>query len=168
MTDTNADPGTENTPTDDRTAGSPPSGDTSVVPETTQADAADSGMAEANAEAKSWRLKYRAADTRAQVAEARVEQQNRRHVERVLATRLADPTDAWANGLDLDAVLDGDGLVDDEAVLTYAEELIAAKPHYAAKLRPVGAPASAVNGSDPIPTPGSGINWQGLLGGKTG
>lgn len=121
-----------------------------------------------NAEAKQWRLKFRAADTRAQIAEARVEAQNRRHAEQVLAKRLADPTDAWANGLDLDSVLDDSGLVDDEALLAYADELVDRKPHYAAKLRPVGTPASTVNGDGKIPGAATGLTWRDLLGGNTG
>jgi hypothetical protein len=147
--------------------------DTTAMPPEINADTPEAapegdGTTDANAEAKSWRLKYRSAATRADIAEARVSQQNRRHVEQVLAKRLADPADAFANGLELDNVLDDDGLVDEDAVLDYANDLVSRKPHYAAKLQPIGAPASSVKSADPIPTPGSGIEWHDLLGGKSG
>lgn len=121
---------------------------------------------DANTEAKNWRLKYRAAATRADIAEARVAEQNRKHAERVLAHRLADPSDAWTFGADLNTMLDDYGLVDDAAVLRYADELVAAKPHLAAKLRPVGAPASAVTSDDPIPSTDTALGWQEVISGK--
>jgi hypothetical protein len=124
---------------------------------------------DANAERRTRRLKYRAADTALAVANARIETQNRLHAERVLATKLADVDDAWVNGADLAELLDDVGLVDDAKVLAFAEELVARKPHLAARLKPLGAPASAVNGDDPIPSKGNTPSWQDILtGGKTG
>lgn len=124
---------------------------------------------DANSEARSWRLKLRAAETNLAVANARIAEQNRLHAERVLSYRLADPSDAWANGADLASMLNDDGLIDEDAVLAYADSLLQAKPHYAAKLKPVGAPASAVTADDPIPTANQTPSWQDILtGGNTG
>ena len=66
------------------------------------------------------------------------------------------------------ALLDEHGIVDEDAVRDYADDLVARKPHYAAKLRPAGAPAAAVRSDDPIPTPGTAIAWQDIFGGRAG
>jgi len=131
---------------------------------------AEQSSTDPNAEAKNWRLKYRAANTELTIANARISELNRMRAEEVLRKRLADPADAWTFGGDLNAMLNDVGMVDDDAVLAFAEDLCAAKPYLAAKMRPVGAPATAMTSDDPIPTPGSGApTWQEILtGGQTG
>ena len=98
---------------------------------------------------------YRAANTELTIANARISELNRMRAEEVLRKRLADPADAWTFGGDLNAMLNDVGMVDDDAVLAFAEDLCAAKPYLAAKMRPVGARhRDDIRRS--IPTPGSG------------
>lgn len=121
-----------------------------------------------NAEARNWRLKYRAADTELAVANARITELNRLQAEDILARKLADVSDAWINGADLADMLNDDGLVDKDAVLAFAEELVSRKPHLAARLRPVGAPSSAMTSDDRIPTSNTEVGWQDVISGKAG
>ena len=147
---------TENSTTAKEPAAEPTAPNDAVADDTT-----------ANAEAKNWRLKYRAANTELTIANARISELNRMRAEEVLSRKLADPSDAWTFGGDLNTMLNDHGLVDDDRVRAFAEDLCAAKPYLAAKLTVVGAPASAMTSDDPIPTPGSGAaSWHDVLSGK--
>lgn len=126
----------------------------------------DGSKGDPNAEAKTWRLKYRAAETQLKISEARVTEQNRHRAEEVAGRRLADPSDMWAFGGELASMLNDDGLTDDEAVTAFADQLIERKPHLAAKLGPVGAPASAVTGDGKGPQSEEGFTFADVLKGK--
>ena len=155
------------------TTNEPAAEDTTVEPAEMPVDATEPAPEQSptandpNSEARGWRLKYRAANTELTIANARISELNRMRAEEVLSKKLADPKDAWTFGGDLNAMLNDVGLVDDDAVRAFAEDLCAAKPYLAARLTVVGAPASAMTSDDPIPTPGSGTpSWHDILSGK--
>lgn len=54
-----------------------------------------------------------------------------REVERLAQEQLADGGDLWRDGLELDALLDGDGNVDPKRVTAAARDLVKSRPHWA-------------------------------------
>ena len=120
-------------------------------------------------EAAKWRREYRSAETRLTVASARIEEMQKAEINRLAATKLADPTDLWlAPGVDLGGLLGDDGLVDPERVEEATEAILEAKPHWRSRPRPVGAPANAVQGDGKPPEHVEEPTWATLLkGGNT-
>ena len=118
-------------------------------------------------EAARWRIQTRQAETKLAVAEARIAEMQKAEVERLLATRLAMPSDLWLSGKFAVEDLLTNGQVDAERVNAAADTVLESRPHWAARLKPVGAPAASVTGDGKYEPPKT-VSWQSLLQGNAG
>lgn len=119
-------------------------------------------------EAARWRRQARAAETRETVLAARVAEMQKAEINRAVEKKLAVPDDFWLwPGVNFDDFI-VDGEIDLDAVAAKADEIRTARPLWAAKLAPVGAPSAAVQGDGRYNVPGAAQpTWEGLLKGKT-
>lgn len=134
----------------------------------TEGDALDPQDQRLSEEAARWRRQARAEETNRLIAEARVAELQRAEINRHIATRLASADDFWlVPGVNFDDFI-VDGEVDLDAVNTKADEIIASRPHWKARMAPVGAPSAAVQGDGRYDVPAAEEpTWEGLLKGKT-
>jgi len=88
-----------------------------------------------NAEAAKWRRQLRETETERDQLRSRVDQHDRADVERLVAERLADPSDFW-HGTTVDELRDEAGAIDVGKAEAELTKLLRAKPHYAARQLP--------------------------------
>jgi len=80
-------------------------------------------------EAASRRRALRATESERDALKARLDERDKRDVEQMVATRLADPSDFWLSS-SLDDMRAEDGTIDKDKAQGELEKLLAAKPHY--------------------------------------
>lgn len=127
-------------------------------------------------EAAKWRVQARAEETNRLLAEARVAGLQTREVNRLLRAKLAAPADFWlVADVKLEDLLtyseaDADMVVDADKVHAAADAITESRPHWRAKLGPVGAPSNAVTGDGKYNVAAAEKpSWDTLLkGGKAG
>jgi hypothetical protein len=138
----------------------------------TSADTAENGDDRGgNREAAKYRRQLRDAEAQRDDLSDRLATLQRREAERLAAEHLADGADMWRGGLDLAALLDGDGNLDPNKVADAAHATRKAHPHWAAprphKRNPAGRGGglkSGATGSDEYrPT-----TWQKVLNTRLG
>ena len=161
MTDNNAPAAVEDTaePAETPVAASDPA---------TEGDALDPQDQRLSEEAARWRRQARAQETHRLIAEARVAVLLKEQIEQAVAKKLAVAEDFWLwPGVNLaDFIVDGEADLD--AVNAKAEEIRLARPLWAAKLGPVGAPSAAVQGDGRYDVPAAEEpSWESLLKGKS-
>ena len=146
-----------------------PSGGTTEVDSATEANESVSRRDQKLAsEAARWRVTARQTETKLHVAEARIEEMQRNEINRHLATKLQAPEDFWpATNQTLADLLNEDGQVDTERVSAAADAVLDGRPHWRAKLKPVGAPSTAVTGDGKYEPPQT-VTWHSLLQGNAG
>lgn len=122
-------------------------------------------------EAAKWRRQARAEETYRRLAEAHVDKLQREQIRQHLAHKLAAPDDFWIARPEVTVadLMNDDGDVDADKVHAAAEEILAERPFWKATLKPVGAPASSVQGDGKYNVPGSNdkVDWSDVLRGKT-
>lgn len=92
---------------------------------------------------------------------ARLEHLQRVEIERLAAVTLHDPTDVWREGIVIDALLDGDGNIDQRKVAQAVKEIATAHPHWKITRRtpiPDGMRSGASGRQTPAP-----ISWRSAL-----
>lgn len=89
-----------------------------------------------NQEAKKWRLKLRDTEAERDGLRERVTTYERAEVERLVADSLADPSDLWVAGTELDALRGKDGSIDPGKVKAAVAELLEQRPHWKRTIRP--------------------------------
>jgi hypothetical protein len=147
--------------------------DVQAAPVAEAVDAAEGGDdRSAGREAAKWRKQLR--DTEAQLAATndRLAALQRNEVLRLAAEHLADGADIFRDGLDVSALLDGDGHLDHAKVVEAAQATLAAHPHWSprppvVKRNPASVGAglrSGATGTDHRP----GVSWAGLLNTRAG
>ncbi len=108
-----------------------------------------------------YRVRAREAEARASALEATITTYHRREVDRLVAARVQDVDDFWTvSGVDLNDLLDDDGVVSEEAVTSALDDLLERKPHLALD-EPVG-----FDGGARRTVEASTASWQGLLRGR--
>lgn len=129
MTDTTDTAATEEVATDDTTPTENDGVDEAAVdePEDSQHDEKNP-----NSEAAKYRKRLRDTETERDTLRGRVETLQRAEIERLVTGKLADPSDLWRDGAQLDDVLDDDGNVDSDKVNDLANSLLKAHAHWAA------------------------------------
>ena len=134
------------------------------------ADDTSPGDRKLSDEAARHRVAARAAETRLAIAEARITDMQKDEVTRILEKRFVSADDAWLlPEVNVEAMLDENGKVDQQLVHEVADAICEARPHWRIRPQPVGAPPSAVTGSGR--PPGEGMpakpGWSELLRGKS-
>lgn len=103
-------------------------------PETTDSEAAETESPPeqaAGGEAAKYRHKLRDTEKQLAAMTERVEAIQRSEVERIAASKLADPADVWRDGAKLADVLDDDGNVDSGKVDNLIDNLVKSHSHWA-------------------------------------
>ncbi len=118
-----------------------------------------------NREAAKYRRQARAAETQLAVAKAVIAEFNRENAERLASERLADASDLWSAGIELDQLLDASGKLDAAQVDLAVAGLLDAKPHLARR-GPQAPPASTVTGDGKAPQPKGAHSWAEALRGS--
>ena len=80
-------------------------------------------------EAAKWRRQLRETEQREAALEARLDDHDKREVERIAAERMADPEDVWLES-SLDAMRDDGGALDAEKVAAELGRINVKKPHW--------------------------------------
>jgi hypothetical protein len=135
-----------------------------------EGDALDAAGRKLSDEAAKWRVQARAEETNRLIAEAKLAGVQTREVNRLLATKLQMPDDFWiASDVKLEDLLGDEGEVDADKVAEAADAVLQNRPHWAARLKPVGAPSAAVTGDGKYNVKGTGdkVDWSDVLRGKS-
>ncbi|MBA4855775.1 hypothetical protein [Nocardia farcinica] len=128
MTDPNTEtPGTTETPDATET---PEQQDVSTV------EREDNEQQSSNREAARYRRQLRDAEAERDSLRERVLSYERAEVERLAADKLADPTDLWTGGVELDSLRDKSGAIDPAKVVAAAGKVLEDHPHWQRPQRP--------------------------------
>jgi hypothetical protein len=119
---------------------------------TTPEPAADEPLGDGGRKAlEAERKARRDAEQRLTAAAKRLETMQRRAVERLAETELADPADLWRAGdVELGSLLDDSGEIDAERVRETVGKVVETHPHWSARRRPPAGSADGGRGSPPI------------------
>lgn len=142
-----------------------------AVDEATNGDASDAGDDRGGNREARYRKQLRAAEAERDALGERLNSLQRGQAETFAREHLADGADLWRDGLDLTALLDGDGNLDVAKVADAARAARKAHPHWAAPTAPKRNPASVGAGLRSGATgtlDRSGVSWAGLLNTKAG
>lgn len=87
-------------------------------------------LAKVRHEAAAYRRKLRDAEKERDALAEQISGMRRGEAERLAAEHLADPSDLWRSGIELDSLLGEDGSLDPDAVKVATGKLVAERPHY--------------------------------------
>lgn len=91
----------------------------------------DAEQSSGNKEAAKYRTRAQAAESEAAALRERVDAQDRKTVETIAGQHLADPSDTWRYGIELDNLRDQDGQLDQDAARQAVTELLASRAYLA-------------------------------------
>ncbi|UAK35201.1 hypothetical protein K8O92_16080 [Nocardia asteroides] len=155
MTDTTPDPTVEPTEQQPTDTAPEPSTDTNV-----SVDEADAGEQQnGNREAAKYRRQLRETETERDALRERVTAYERTEVERLAADRLADPSDLWTGGTDLETLRGKDGAIDPAKVGKAIEGVLESHPHWQRATRPRPAVGSLRSGASGSSVDGLATGW---------
>ncbi|MEV0711470.1 hypothetical protein [Nocardia aurea] len=138
MSDTTADPTTEATEQGDPIEQQEPQTETGETSET------ESEQQPGNREAAKYRRQLRSTETERDALRERVTTYERTEVERLAADRLADPSDLWTGGADLESLRSEDGAIDPEKVRKAVDSVLESHPHWQRGSRAARPPAGSL------------------------
>ncbi|MGW0006041.1 hypothetical protein ACWDT6_19655 [Nocardia grenadensis] len=128
-----------------------------------EADTTEGEQQGGNQEAKKWRLKLRDTEAERDGLRDRVATYERAEVERLVADSLADPSDLWVAGTELDALRGKDGSIDPGKVKAAVTELLEQRPHWKRAVKSAAharnLKSGATSSDDARPT-----SWQSAFG----
>ncbi len=121
-------------------------------------EATDEGAEKGNSREARYRVRAREAEVKADALAATVMAYQQREVNRLVAAKVQDVDDFWkVSGVELNDLLDDDGVVSEEVVTSAVDDLLGRKPHLA-----LDEPLSFDGGvRRTIDTPTT--SWHGLL-----
>ncbi|MGV9540732.1 hypothetical protein ACWDSF_05345 [Nocardia beijingensis] len=155
MTDTTpADPIEPTEQSTDTDVDAPTASNDAVATET------DSGeQPNGNREAAKYRRQLRETETERDALRERVTAYERAEVERLAADRLADPSDLWTGGTDLEMLRGKDGAIDPAKVGKAIEGVLESHPHWQRTTRPRPAVGSLHSGATGSSVAGLPTGW---------
>ncbi|WP_051046295.1 hypothetical protein [Nocardia asiatica] len=154
MTDTTpADPiePTEQQPGDEQAT------DTAVDAPATETDSGE--QPNGNREAAKYRRQLRETETERDALRERVTAYERAEVERLAADRMADPSDLWTGGTDLETLRGKDGAIDPAKVGKAIEGVLESHPHWQRTTRTRPAVGSLRSGASGASVDGLATGW---------
>ena len=125
-----------------------------AAPEESEGEAPDE-LGRVRREAADRRVRLREVEAERDTLRGQVAALQRAEVERLAAERLADPTDLWLGGIELDSLLADDGTPDSELVAQAANAVVKAHPSWSRPMPDFGA--------GPRPGPATGPSFGAAL-----